>query len=49
MNDRAASAGPVLLGQDSHVAYRPSTRGLISAGIWADRRRINREVSVPEA
>jgi DUF1680 family protein len=49
MNDRAAQAGPVLLGQDSHVAFRPSTRGLISAGIWADRRRINREVSVPEA
>ena len=28
---------------------RPSTRGTITGGLWADRRRINREISVPGA
>ncbi len=50
MNDPGSSRpGPVQLDHNSHVAFRPATRGLISAGVWADRRRINREVSVPEA
>ena len=28
---------------------RPSTRGTITGGLWADRRRINREITVPGA
>jgi uncharacterized protein len=50
MNDRGSSRpGPIQLTDNSRVAYRPATRGFISGGLWADRRQINRDVSVPEA
>jgi DUF1680 family protein len=50
MNDRHSSqAGPVRLTGTSHSAFRPATRGLITGGLWAERRRLNREVSVPAA
>ncbi len=42
-------AGPVRLTAQSHVAFRPALRGTITDGLWAERRRINREVSVPQA
>ena len=45
----SAQPGPVRLTDTSHSAFRPSTRGLITGGLWAERRRVNREVSVPEA
>ena len=46
---RAEQLGPIRLTANSHVAYRPATHGFISGGLWADRRKINREVSVPKA
>lgn len=50
MNDRGSAwPGPVQITANSRVAYRPATRGSISTGLWADRRRINRDVSVPAA
>jgi len=48
MNDHAsAQAGPVRLTESSRVALRPATGGLISAGLWAERRQANRDVSLP--
>ena len=44
----SAQPGPVRLTENSRVAFRPATRGSISAGLWAERRRVNRDVSVPE-
>ena len=50
MNDRTAlQPGPVQLTATSRVGYLPATRGVITGGLWAERRRINRDVSVPEA
>ncbi len=50
MNDRTAlQPGPVQLTTTSRVGYLPATRGVITGGLWAERRRINRDVSVPEA
>ena len=41
--------GPVRLTVDSRVRFRPALSATITAGLWAERRRINREVSVPQA
>ncbi|MGI8457088.1 MAG: glycoside hydrolase family 127 protein [Propionibacteriaceae bacterium] len=50
MNDRpAVQPGPVHLTDTSRVAYRPATRGAITGGLWAERRQVNRDVSVPQA
>jgi uncharacterized protein len=50
MTDRAnPQPGLVRLVETSRVAFRPATGGLISSGLWADRRQINRDVSVPGA
>ena len=49
MTDRgSAQPGPVRLTENSRVAFRPASHGSISAGLWAERRRVNRDVSVPE-
>ncbi|MET0693914.1 MAG: beta-L-arabinofuranosidase domain-containing protein [Propionibacteriaceae bacterium] len=49
MNDRGSvQPGPVRLTDQSRVAFRPATAGSISGGLWFDRRRVNREVSVPQ-
>jgi DUF1680 family protein len=39
--------GPVRLTEHSRVAFRPATAGAITGGLWAERRRTNREVSLP--
>lgn len=50
MTDRSnAQPGPVRLSERSQVALRPAIQGSVSGGLWADRRRINRDVSVPQA
>ncbi len=41
--------GPIQPTRDAAVLRRPASRGAITGGLWAQRRRINREVSVPEA
>ncbi len=43
----AHHVGPVRLTDQSRVAFRPATHGMITDGLWAERRRNNREVSVP--
>lgn len=45
----AAQIGPVRLTDQSRVAFRPATRASITGGLWAERRRANRDVSVPGA
>src|SRR5687768_5271006 len=39
--------GPIRLTARSATALRPATAGQISGGLWADRRRLNRDVSIP--
>jgi uncharacterized protein len=39
--------GPIRLTARSATALRPATAGQITGGLWADRRRVNREVSIP--
>jgi uncharacterized protein len=39
--------GPIRLTVSSVTALRPATAGEITGGLWADRRRVNREVSIP--
>ena len=39
--------GPIRLTARSATALRPATAGEITGGLWADRRRVNREVSIP--
>ena len=39
--------GPVRLTANSVTALRPALAGEITDGFWADRRRVNREVSIP--
>ena len=39
--------GPVRLTASSATALRPAIAGEITSGFWADRRRVNREVSIP--
>ena len=41
--------GPIRVTAASHYALRPVESGRITGGLWAERRRINREVSVPQA
>ncbi len=43
---RTATAGPVRLRSTSRTALVPATRAGITGGLWAERRRVNREVSV---
>ncbi len=42
-------SGPVHPGRESRLKYHPVTDAHITGGLWAERRRINREVSVPQA
>jgi uncharacterized protein len=39
--------GPIRLTASSATALRPAIAGEITGGFWADRRRANREVSIP--
>ena len=39
--------GPIRLTARSATALRPATAGEITGGLWADRRRVNRDVSIP--
>ena len=39
--------GPIRLTARSATALRPATAGEITGGFWADRRRVNRDVSIP--
>jgi DUF1680 family protein len=43
----ARLVGPVRLTEQSRVALRPAAAGAITGGLWAERRRANREVSLP--
>jgi hypothetical protein len=47
MSDREAAFGPVRLVDRSRVAFAPATGAVITAGLWADRRKANRDVSLP--
>lgn len=49
MDDQTSPLGPVRLTAASRVAFRPVGQGTITDGLWAERRRVNREVSVPGA
>jgi DUF1680 family protein len=40
--------GPVRRTPGTITALRPSTAGQITGGLWAERRRVNREVSIPD-
>jgi uncharacterized protein len=40
-------AGPIRLTASSATALRPAAAAEITGGLWADRRRLNREVSIP--
>ena len=42
----AEQAGPVRLVATTRTALVPATRGRVTGGLWAERRRVNREVSV---
>ncbi|MGW0949089.1 glycoside hydrolase family 127 protein [Streptomyces sp. NPDC002623] len=44
----AVHPGPVHPSRDATTALRPVTRARIDSGFWAERRRINAEVSVPQ-
>ena len=39
--------GPVRLTDASRVAFQPATRAVVSGGFWAERRQMNRDVTVP--
>src|SRR5215213_8272461 len=39
--------GPVRLTDGSRVAFEPATGASISGGFWAERRQVNRDVTVP--
>ncbi|HEY6687850.1 MAG TPA: beta-L-arabinofuranosidase domain-containing protein, partial [Propionibacteriaceae bacterium] len=39
--------GPIRLAAGSTTCLRPANAAEITGGLWADRRRINREVSIP--
>src|SRR5215217_6545953 len=41
------AGGPIRLTVSSTTALRPAAAGEITGGLWADRRRVNREVSIP--
>lgn len=42
------TAGPVRLGPGAHAALRPSARTTVTGGFWAERRRVNAEVSIAQ-
>ncbi|SEP74392.1 glycoside hydrolase family 127 protein [Microlunatus flavus] len=42
----ADRTGPVRLVDTRRTALLPATRGRVTGGLWAERRRVNREVSV---
>ena len=42
------SAGPIRLTDSSTVSLRPATGARITAGLWAGRRTVNRDVCVPQ-
>ena len=42
-----AAPGPVRLTSSSRTALVPASRASITGGLWAERRRVNREVSLP--
>lgn len=42
-------AGPVRLLHPEHAALRPAAAAAITGGLWAKRRWVNREVSIPAA
>ena len=42
-----AQPGPVRLTRHSRVSFRPAGRAAITGGFWAERRRVNRQVTVP--
>ena len=44
-----AQPGPVRLTRHSRATFWPASRAAISSGFWAERRRVNREVTVPSA
>ncbi|HLM21386.1 MAG TPA: hypothetical protein VK390_07675, partial [Propionibacteriaceae bacterium] len=44
-----AQPGPVRLTRNSRVSFRPASRAAITSGFWAERRRVNRQVTVPSA
>jgi uncharacterized protein len=39
--------GPIRVTEASRVAFQPATRATITGGFWAERRRVNRDVTVP--
>ncbi len=45
----AVRSGPIRPTAASHYVLQPVAYGAITGGLWAERRRINREVSIPEA
>jgi uncharacterized protein len=45
---RVPTPGPVHFTEHAHVSLRPVAQATISGGFWDERRRVNREVSVPE-
>jgi DUF1680 family protein len=47
MSQISKRGGPVRLTSSSATALRPAIAGEIVGGFWADRRRVNREVSIP--
>lgn len=46
---QVTTGGPLQPTRDAAVTRRPASRGAIANGLWGERRRINREVSVPGA
>ncbi|MFD5322165.1 glycoside hydrolase family 127 protein [Streptomyces sp. NPDC127098] len=40
--------GPVHPGPAAHAALRATARATVTAGFWAERRRVNAEVSIPQ-
>ena len=46
----APAAGPVRPGgrTDAGLVLRPADSAIITGGLWAERRRVNRDVSIPE-
>lgn len=49
MSSSSPVHGPVRLDDQAYAALRPVSAARVLGGLWAERRRINREVSVPGA
>ncbi|HVD80649.1 MAG TPA: beta-L-arabinofuranosidase domain-containing protein, partial [Propionibacteriaceae bacterium] len=47
MTQTSQRGGPIRLTETSTTALRPAIAGEIIGGFWADRRRVNRDVSIP--